>query len=300
MDVEKTLSADGLPLLGQGTTANVYALDAGRVLKVFRPDRDPEKIDHEWTVTHALFDLGFPCAQPLERVRVETKEGPREGMILERVPSLTLGQKVYDAVKRADWKAVGEAVEYYVAFAKRLHAFVPPAGLLPDIRQVCAHRLERNAELGFLDGETVRMSLAFLESMPETDHYLHGDLNPFNVPLWDEGGKMFDVGEGSVGDPLFEFNYLTCVTALHERIHPGFMEARFGFPADAVRRLEEEILRKYYASLSDGEYASVRKKAALIGAIFAVSQEIGVVSPALKERFRQAVHSIIAEYVQAL
>ncbi len=292
----KQMTAEGLEILGRGTTSTVYALDGERVLKVFIPERDRDKIDREWEITCRMASLGIPCAKALERVRV----GGQEGIIFERAYSRPLGDVLFAALKADDREALDRWTDYYADFAHRLHRLTVPAGTLPDIRDTFRGRVERTAAKGYLDEAVADRLKAFIGSFPDTDHYLHGDLNPFNVPLPGADERLIDVGEASVGDPAFEFTFLTDGPALIERIHPGFMLARHGVSNEQILTMEELILKKYYAGCGAEELREIRKRADLLGAVFGASQEMGELTDEQRKLLRGALNRIFTEYLDEL
>ena len=270
MENMRNISTEGLPLLGTGRTASVYALSDKEVLKVYLPTYPDEKILSDWEITHKVQEAGIPCAGALERVQA----GDLRGMIFERVSSKTLGDIIFEALRTHDRETLNKWTDYYIAQAKQLHAMTFPSGTFPDIKEQYLNKLKK-AEGVLISEESSALLAAALRELPDSNHFLHGDLNPTNMLLPEENGLLIDVGDAAQGDPLFDFCYLLSIKYFFNRILPDLTMRTFAVPGEEADHFCEMVLRKYYADADEVQFHDIERRAGILGVLYGVTMDMG-------------------------
>jgi aminoglycoside phosphotransferase (APT) family kinase protein len=166
----------------------VYAVDAGRLLKLFHrgcEDRATNEAIALEAAAHAL----LPVPRLLGRIELDG----RVGLVLERQS----GPLLIDRLRRNPWH-VGAAGHQLAELHARVHAVPAPAGLW-DLHDRVAERLERVA--ASLPPGIASRAFAELSRLPAGASLCHADLHPGHVLLTGTGPVLIDWSDAARGDP---------------------------------------------------------------------------------------------------
>ena len=176
-------------LIGRGFTAQVYAWDDGRVLKLFERWRPAAKVEKEFAITRAVHAAGLPVPSVHELVEVDG----RKGIVFERVD----GRSMFGQVVARPWQLFAAARQLAELHAQ-LHAIKAPAEL-PTLREQVSGWIDAAAELSTAEKEELRRCLA---TLPDGDALCHGDFHPANILLSARGPIIIDWSSATRGQPL--------------------------------------------------------------------------------------------------
>lgn len=172
--------------MGLGRTAEVFAWDAGLVIKLLRPGFDVEGLRLEEHSTRAAGSAGAPAPRVDGIVEVDG----RPGLVLEAVGSSSVLSEI---LARPWW------VRHWGRLIARTHADIltcRPEGLEP-----VKERLGSAIRRAPVDPVARDRALALLSNLPEGESLLHGDLHPDNV-FTDSGTvRVIDWVDATVGHP---------------------------------------------------------------------------------------------------
>jgi hypothetical protein len=164
--------------VGVGRTAEVLAGSDGTVVKLFYDWVPAHLVDAEECGTAAAIAAGAPAPRLLDRIE---QEG-RAGLILERLD----GRSMLAELTAHPWRFVSLATQ----LAHLQAGIHERTGIgLPTLRERLRSQIESVTELS---GAARDRSLALLESLPDGDRMLHGDLHPGNVILTARGAVAID------------------------------------------------------------------------------------------------------------
>ncbi len=174
-------------LIGEGRTAEIYLIDEGTVLKLFRPGWPKENAEHEAEMAQAIAATGAPTPQYYGLVEAED----RYGVLYQRIrgPSLDVW------IGKNPWRMIS-ATHLMAETHLCLHARSPDGP--PPLRQVLARRIERAHAPEWLR----EAALARLAALPDGTALCHGDFHPGNVLLGEDGPVVIDWDNATIGDPL--------------------------------------------------------------------------------------------------
>jgi aminoglycoside phosphotransferase (APT) family kinase protein len=161
--------------LAVGASAEVYALDATRVVKLFVPQyayAAPMELDR----TRAVFEAGVVCPEVFELIEVDG----RVGIVMERVDGENLLVRAF-----ASEAERGPAAQLLADLHIDLHTRTAPA--LP-------HWSESIAKVPAAIGELMR-------AMPDGDRLFHGDFHPGNVIMAERGPVIVDWPNARLAHP---------------------------------------------------------------------------------------------------
>lgn len=182
------MNMDGAQPISSGATADVYAYDEGRVVKLFR-----ERAEHntnEIRAARVAADAGLPTPRVWGDALVDI-DG-RDGITFDRVDGVTMHQYVVDRPDEAE--ATGCELGELQA---RVHAC--EADGLHDVRPVLAWSIEGAQHL---DADTRVAVAEVLESLPDGTALCHNDLHPMNVLRSDDRWVAIDWAAGMRGNRL--------------------------------------------------------------------------------------------------
>ena len=178
---------EGLKLLGQGRAAEVFELDAERVLKVARAGSE-SALEREATAMRAAQAAGAPVPAVYEVGRYDD----RVGIVMARAR----GQDMLSDLARRPWTLVRVGAKL-----GRIHAQVHRASAPNDLPSITAYARERVA------GAPIQQALrdkvqAILGELPDGDRLCHLDFHPGNIMRDGATMVVIDWSSAAGGDPL--------------------------------------------------------------------------------------------------
>lgn len=174
-------------LLGEGRTAEIREYGTDRVVKLLRPEFDPELLDVEDATHRAAVEAGAPAPGIHGKVSI----GGRPGIVFDRV----LGKSLLDSVLASPGRA-----DDWAEVMGRTHARILEIEIsdLEDLRSSLRSRIARTQGLG---DRQRRRALEILDTLPDDGRLLHGDLHPSNVFVDHRRTTVIDWGNATVGSP---------------------------------------------------------------------------------------------------
>ena len=175
-------------LLAQGRTADVYAWNVDRVVKLFHASYRLSWIDREISNGRAVAAMDLPAPLPLDRV---TCDG-RTGILYERV----IGESMLRIGKKKPW-LVSKMAETLAELHTRIHAqdgngFV---GLCELLR-------ESIVQVSDLSPRLRASVLSLLARLPDGKKLCHFDFHPDQVLMTSNGPVIIDWMTACRGDAL--------------------------------------------------------------------------------------------------
>jgi len=174
-------------LIGQGRTAEIFALSNSRVLKLFRSDMAHKSVEKEFKIGKLLADTGVPA--PIVH-KLVTVEG-RQGIISELIPGKTMLANLV-----AKPYAAGVQARKLASIHHQMHSC--QADQLPNQKQTLATFINQVRVLSPIERHKI---LDYLDSLPEGNQLCHGDFHPDNVMVSFRVAVVVDWMNATSGDP---------------------------------------------------------------------------------------------------
>lgn len=244
MNSYEQINLDDYIQSGEGGTALSYSHKDGKTLaKLFMKGMGAETAEREFLVNKIVYDMGIPTPKPIRLVT----DGTRFGAEYELIPN-----------KRSFTRIISQEPEQleplsirFAHLAREIHLTPADTTRLPSMKELVRAQIVRYADLP----EDVReKALQFLETVPEPDTCLHGDLHIGNIITDGKRTLWIDVGDFAYGVPEWDLCMLFYASNY-------ISEQR----ADSIFHLSNDVLRRHWAIFSKAyygisDYEEMRKK----------------------------------------
>jgi uncharacterized protein (TIGR02172 family) len=152
--------------------------DPDVLLKLYSTDLEKMGLD-EYEKACKVYNLGLPCPEPGQLVRTADN---RVAIQFKRIH----GKLSYARALSIHPENIEQYAAEFAAVCKKLHSTTPPPGLFPTFKDQSSQYIRENP---FLTDEERSGILHFIDSQPDADTALHGDLHIGNVIFDDKGQK---------------------------------------------------------------------------------------------------------------
>lgn len=182
------LDTVALRRIGQGASAEVFALNGSRALKLLHAGVPDEAAAREFAATRVARGAGLPVPTPLELVTI----GGRSGLVVTRLdePRWLRGVRRWPG---AVMVTLAEMARQQAA----AHRVAVPAGALPTAHDVLGARISDSAA----SPAARAAALAALDRLPHGGQLGHGDLHLGNIMTGRAGMVLIDWAQAMAGDP---------------------------------------------------------------------------------------------------
>ena len=168
------------------------------LLKLYSTDLEKMGLD-EYEKACKVYNLGLPCPEPGQLVRTADN---RVAIQFKRIH----GKLSYARALSIHPENIEQYAAEFADICKKLHSTTPPPGLFPTFKDQSKQYIMENP---FLTDQERNGILSFIDSQPDADTALHGDLHIGNV-IFDEQGRKYliDLSEFSTGSPMFDLGII--------------------------------------------------------------------------------------------
>ncbi|MBP5772913.1 MAG: anti-sigma factor antagonist [Eubacterium sp.] len=257
MPIEKayrTISVEGCEIIGQGANGKVYRIDPETIIKVYKnPDSLPD-IKRERELARKAFVLGIPTAIPYDVVKV----GDGYGSVFE-----LLNAKSFAKLIEEDPDNIDKYIGLYIDLLKKIHSTEVVDEEVPSMKEVAvgwAKDLEEYLPNGY--GEKL---VSIVESIPDSQHMMHGDYHIKNVMMQNGETLLIDMDTICTGDPVFELASMFNAYVGFGSIDASNVENFLGLSYDRTNYIWQKSLELYCEGKSQEELEELKAKAEMIG-----------------------------------
>jgi Ser/Thr protein kinase RdoA (MazF antagonist) len=165
--------------IAYGRTAEIYAWQEGKVLKLFYDWFCLENIEYEAQIAQAVYASGLPVPAVGEVTRVND----RNGLVYQRVE----GDPMSDMLAQRPWNGI-RCARRMAELQAQMHASTIQVNI-PSQKQKLINKIRHSKALpAYLQSKT----LAALEIMPDGDRLCHGDFHPGKFLITPQGETIID------------------------------------------------------------------------------------------------------------
>jgi Ser/Thr protein kinase RdoA (MazF antagonist) len=219
-------------LIGRGRTAEIYAWDQGRALKLYYSGWPADAVNHEAEISQVVAATGVTAPAVDGVLEVDG----RHGVLFERL----VGPSLLEQVAGHPW-TLPRAVRVFTDLHLAVHTHTVADGPLPSQRTRLVRQIE---EAPAITEEARRAALQRLAQLPDGEALCHGDYHPDNVLVTPRGPIIIDWVSATRGHPLADVAQTDLLLRIGEppetrsRVERGLLAVARGY----VRRT---YLRRY-------------------------------------------------------
>ncbi|MBQ7678046.1 MAG: phosphotransferase [Lachnospiraceae bacterium] len=246
MSEYRQISVEGRTILGKGGCGTVYRLDDDQVVKVYEKRISLPKIKREQKQTKGYVDMGLPCENCYDIVRV----GDAYGVILELVDAKDMDEEIGAHRDMLDHYAVEMG-----KLLRKIHNCRPDVSVYPSTVEFYHNCVEKCKDEWLKDDEPLKLH-RLIDAIPASGGLVHGDFHPKNIMAKDGKLKMIDVANSTSGHPVFDLLLSYYYMVLFPRDNPAGFAKKGAITAEESFRIWELMMRAY---LSTDDTAKVKR-----------------------------------------
>ncbi|MBQ7562962.1 MAG: anti-sigma factor antagonist [Lachnospiraceae bacterium] len=252
----RSLSVDGLEVIGRGFYGTVYRIDAESIVKVYKGKDSIPIIENEKRMAQKAFLNGIPTAISYDIVKV----GEDYGSVFE-----LLNARTFHELWQTKELPLPELVAKYTGLLKTVHATSLEPGIFPSWRERFLEYLDVIAK--HLTKKQFDGLHKLLTDMKEEQTVVHGDIQMKNVMMVDNEPMLIDIDTLGQGNPVFDLAGLYVAYQSFKEDEPGNSLSFFQMPDEEVDRLWHCIIEDYFDPGNEDERQRMINKIALTAAI---------------------------------
>ena len=197
IDVKKAfreISVEGCEIIGKGGHGTVYRINGDTILKLYSKDEPLAEIEREIEYARNAFVAGIPTAIPFDVVKC----GDSYGSVFELINADTMGNLLAANPDKYD-----EYSKKYVDLVNTLHTTEADTSRLSSIKDLYNQWADEMAEL--LTADEISILHEIINSVPDRNTFVHGDIHPQNVMVQDGELVFIDLADMTYGHPVFDY-----------------------------------------------------------------------------------------------
>ena len=227
------LSTIKCPRIAEGATAEIFAWDEDKILKLYHKSASPGGAEQEAACASIAYDAGLNTPAVIDTITIDN----RQGIIFERVHGVTM----LEAIIAHPQKLVSYA---HLLAELQVDMHTRTVSKLPSQCQRLQHQIQ---SLFGLAEEIKAAILKDLNQLPDGNAICHGDFHPENILLTAEEPVIIDWVDSSQGFPLVDVARTTLLLRVSEL--PPSMNEKHRQKIAEIRHLFNEAYIEHYAQM---------------------------------------------------
>ena len=188
------LSTIKCPRIAEGATAEIFAWDEDKILKLYHEGASSGDAEQEAVCASIAYDAGVNTPAVIDTITVEN----RQGIIFEKVHGVTM----LEAIMANPQQLISYA---HLLAELQVDMHTRTASKLPLQRQRLQHQIQNQIQSIFgLPEEMNATLLKDLDQLQDDNAICHGDLHPGNILLTGEEPVIIDWVDATQGSPLVD------------------------------------------------------------------------------------------------
>lgn len=235
----RSISTEGLELVGMGATSKVYKLDKDTIVKVYNPTISLAAIKEEQRMTKkALFnDVSTMISYDVVRV------GDGYGVVFELSDGTTLAKLLADNPEKES-----EYCKMFAQFVKKTNSIRITDKDIPSEKKVFYDRIDRLEKSGYYTKEQADNFRGLVFVIPESNLFVHGDCHPGNVMLSNNELFYIDLSTVAKGSPVFDVMGMAWYRIAVEVLSDEKIKEIIGIPKDRLTGIWKSFLKYYFGT----------------------------------------------------
>ncbi len=236
----REISVEGCEIIGKGGHGTVYRLNGDTILKLYSENEPLNEIEREIEYARNAFVAGIPTAIPFDVVKCNGSYGS----VFELLNADTLGN-----VLAANPDKYDEYSKKYVALVNTLHTTEADTNRLSSIKDLYNKWADEMAEL--LSAEEIEILHEIINSVPDRNTFVHGDIHPNNVMVQDGELVFIDLADMTYGHPVFDYMGMALTHVIAGSRAPQRTVQIMGIDYEMGLRLWNDLVKTRFGSLGE-------------------------------------------------
>ena len=236
----RNISVDGCEIIGQGGHGTVYRIDNDTILKLYNEKEPLSDIEREIEYARNAFVSGIPTAIPFDVVKC----GNRYGSVFELINADTFANALKKNPDKYD-----EYSKKYIELVKTLHSTEADTNRLSNIKDLYNKWSDDMSK--FLTPDEVGVLHDIINSIPDRNTFVHGDIHTKNVMMQDGELVFIDMANITYGHPVFDYMGMILTHVIAGRENPARAHEILDLDYDTGVRLWNDLINARFASLGD-------------------------------------------------
>ena len=249
----KRYSLEGFELIGQGANGEVFRMDKENIIKVFQKSTPIEEIDRERNLAQQALLAGIPTAISYT---VVIADEDRYGIVFELIDADPLS-----IILKSQPDTYEKNTDQYVDLYKKIHNTEGDLSAFGSIKDIYHNNIDACKEY-YSDAELQKLH-DLVTSVPDRKTLIHGDYHPNNVMIQNGELILIDMGDMSVGHPIFDFLATASTQVNLVKLSPEFSEFHTKMPAELITKTWKKLIARYFAYKSQAERDRIDEQIAL-------------------------------------
>jgi RIO-like serine/threonine protein kinase len=191
-----------MDLIAAGATADVYLDNNNRLVKLFKYNFSKEHLEKEANNQKIIYEIGIPVPKIYEIIKIDG----RYGIVMEYIKGISLGEKLLRNNDYVNGINIGnnilekiDEIKYYLNIIIDLQIKINSIELkeYPLMKEKLMRQINAAKHI---NKEQKNIFLGKLEKMEFKKYLCHGDLHPFNLIETDDGIKIIDWADATIGN----------------------------------------------------------------------------------------------------
>ena len=249
-DVERSMrriSLKGCKRVSSALNGEIFSLSEDEVIKVYGRNIPLSEIKKERNYAQTALVAGIPTLIPYDVVSCEYGYG----IVYEKAGNESLAHAVMVKPDALEWYAV-----LFADLMKEIHLAEIPEDKLPDIKERYRGWIE---ELGDENDIRTKTFSTLIDTIPDRNNYVHGDINLNSIMIKDGELLLFDMAGSARGHGLFDLQSVFASLVGIEKIEPGYCRRNFGLSGESCRRFWNAFFTEYMSGKSKEEITKMNE-----------------------------------------
>lgn len=208
--------------------------DPTLILKMDNREVSEQEVEQGLETARIVYSLGIPTPEPGEVVF----DGQHYGQVFRRIHN----KISYARLCGQQPELIPQLAHEYTSVVKQLHSTVGKGSGLRSIKQTYGDMVRANP---FRPKEIIDKALALLESLPEADTCVHGDLHFGNLITAEGKNYLIDIASFSYGHPYFD---IAMMVAIHRLSYdnPAYHQELFHCTREQAEEFWNCFVKEYF------------------------------------------------------
>lgn len=236
----REMSVDGCEIIGQGGHGTVYRINGDTILKLYKESEPLSEIEREIEYARNAFVSGIPTAIPFDVVKC----GNCYGSVFELINAETLASAINKNPDKFD-----EYSRKYTELVNTLHTTEANTSRLSNIKDLYNQWTDEMSK--FLTADERELIHKIINSVPDRNTFVHGDIHTKNVLMQDGELVLIDMADITYGHPIFDYLGMALTHVIAGRENPERSHMILDLDYETGLRLWNDLIKARFGSLGE-------------------------------------------------